>query len=235
MLGALGIGACGERVQSRAPDEGGAVQPEAPAASEAPRAIESPPPVDNPPAIEDPPPVEDPPAADQEALEAKIEEMVPEVRPGNQTALRSRKHPFAKFITAIHRPIHERWAWGFLEELDTREDSHRLNDYDLWTRVEIVVLHDGTIESVTTVRPSGMPSFDAAAREVIHAAGPFPAPPPAIVSGNGKTYLHWALHRDERACGTFGAQPFILDDAGGGDRPDPSREARPVAGASPER
>jgi TonB family protein len=152
--------------------------------------------------------------------------MVPEVKVGNQTALRSRKHPFARFIAQMHRDIHDAWAWGFLEQLDTTGRQHPLNDYELWTRVEIVLNRDGTIDKVTTVRHSGKIAFDSAAREIVHAAGPFPDPPREILSGNGKIYIHWAFHRDERACGTFGAQPFILDNAGAGDRPDPGIEVR---------
>jgi TonB family protein len=153
--------------------------------------------------------------------QSPLENMVPEVQVGNQTALRSRKHPFARFIAQMHRSIHDAWAWGFLEQLDTRGRTHPLNDFKLWSRVEIVLDRDGNIEKVTTVRHSGNLAFDAAAREVIHSSGPFPDPPSEIRSGNGKIYLHWAFHRDERACGTFGASPFILDNAGAGARPDP--------------
>ncbi len=160
----------------------------------------------------------------RERYQSPLQNFVPEVQPGNQTALRSRKHPFARYIAQMHRKIHESWAWGFLEQLDGRNGRHPLNDYDLWTRVEIVLNGDGTIDKVITVRHSGKTAFDAAAREIIFAAGPFPDPPQSIRSPNGKIYIHWAFHRDERACGTFGADPFILDgSAGGGDRPDASR------------
>ncbi len=162
--------------------------------------------------------------------QSPLENMVPEVRPGNQTALRSRKHPFARYIATIHRAIHESWAWGFLDQLDTRGNGHPLNKRSLWTRLEIVLNGDGTVAKVTTVRPSGNLVFDAAARETVWAVGPFPPPPRSIVSPNGKVYIHWAFHRDERACGTFGATPFILDGTGG-DRPDPNVEVRPSRGA----
>jgi hypothetical protein len=157
--------------------------------------------------------------------QSPLENMVPEVQVGNQTALRSRKHPFARYIAQMHRKIHEAWAWGFLEQLDTRGRTHPLNDYGLWSRLEIVLNGDGTIDKVMTVHHSGKLAFDAAAREIIYSSGPFPDPPREILSPNGKIYIHWAFHRDERACGTFGAQPFILDGAGG-DRPDPDVRVR---------
>jgi len=163
----------------------------------------------------------------RERYQSPLENFVPEVQPGNQTALRSRKHPFAQYIAQMHRKIHEAWGWGFLNQLDGRSNNHPLNDYELWTRVEIVLNSDGTIDKVITVRHSGKTAFDAAAREIVFATGPYPNPPESIRSPNGKIYMHWAFHRDQRACGTFGATPFILDgSAAGGDRPDPSRTVK---------
>ncbi|MEM7156225.1 MAG: TonB C-terminal domain-containing protein [Myxococcota bacterium] len=104
----------------------------------------------------------------------------------------------------MHRPIHEVWAWGVLERLEAEERSHPLNDRDLWTRVEIVVGSEGRIENVTTIRFSGDAGFDEVARLSVHASGPYPTPPEGIRSGNGKVYVHWTFHRDERACGTSG-------------------------------
>jgi hypothetical protein len=52
--------------------------------------------------------------------------------------------------------------------------------------------------------------FDVAAIDSVMSAGPFPSPPQAIKSANGKVYVDWQFHRDERACGTFGADPHIL-------------------------
>lgn len=168
----------------------------------------------------------------RELYQSPLENMVPEVRAGNQTALRSRKHPFAQFIATMHRTIHDKWAFGFLEQLDTMGRNHDLNKIELWTRVEIVLNGDGSLDKLRTIRFSGNMQFDNAAREVVRNAGPFPQPPREILSGNGKVYIHWAFHRDERACGTFGAEPFILDNAGNGERPDPNRAVRPASSES---
>lgn len=164
--------------------------------------------------------------------QSPLENMVPEVRPGNQTALNSRRHPFAKYIATIHRSIHAVWAEGFLRQWDSLPGSSPWNNFERWTRVEIVLLADGRVDSVKTVRPSGMSGFDGVARDTIYSAGPYPEAPAEIRSANGKVYMHWAFHRNAYACGTFGAEPFILDNAGEGHRPDPLRAVR-VEGQGP--
>lgn len=171
----------------------------------------------------------------REHYQSPLENVVPEVQPGNQTALRSRKHPFARYIARMHRDIHPSFAEGLLSQLDTHPRSHPLNDMGLWTRVEIVLSARGTVEKVTTVHYSGNTSFDGAARETIWSLGPWPDPPKEILSGNGKVYMHWTFHRDERACGTFGVRPYILDNAGAGDMPDAHAEVIIDPGQASER
>lgn len=166
--------------------------------------------------------------------QSPLENMVPEVQVGNQTALRSRKHPFARYIATIHRKIHELWAYGILGRWDTLPARSELSDRSLWSRIEVVINPDGTVDKTTLVHFSGSSTFDGSAKEVIWAAGPFPEPPAAIRSGNGKVYMHWTFHRNERACGTFGVMPYILDNEGAGDRPDPHAEVilGPSSGAA---
>lgn len=151
-----------------------------------------------------------------------LDNVVPEVRVGNQTALNSRKHPFAQYIAQMHRGIHAVWGDGVLRQWDRLGPKHAWNDFSLWTRVEIVLWPTGEIDSVKTVRRSGNSSFDGMARNSVYNAGPYPPAPQQILSGNGKVYIHWAFHRNAYACGTFGAEPFILDNAGQGARPDPN-------------
>lgn len=144
------------------------------------------------------------------AVKSSLENFTPEVRPGNQTALKTRAAPFAVYIAGMHRRIHELWGFGFLEDLDDKPASHELNDWTLWTKIEIIINPDGTVDKVNIARPSGVLPFDVAALDTILTAGPFGPPPEAIHSADGKTYLHWAFHRDWRQCGTFGAEPYIL-------------------------
>lgn len=158
----------------------------------------------------------------RKSYQSPLDNVVPEVQPGNQTALNSRRHPFAQYIAEMHRSIHMVWGDGVLRAWDRLPASHAWNDFSLWTRVEIVLWPSGEIDSVKTVRRSGNSSFDGVARNSVYNAGPYPEAPGEIHSGNGKVYIHWAFHRNAYACGTFGAEPFILDNAGHGPRPDPS-------------
>src|SRR6185312_6231126 len=72
--------------------------------------------------------------------------------------------------------------------------------------------------------------------DVVYSAGPYPDPPRAIRSGNGKVYLHWHFYRDDRQCGPAGADPYILENASAdADKTSALDVPRPVhvAGLSP--
>src|SRR5262249_50971919 len=151
-----------------------------------------------------------------EQIHAALENFTPEVKPGSQTALGTRAAPFAVFIARMHRKIHELWGFGFLETLDDKGASNPMNDRKLEVTLEIVLNSDGSLDKATIVKTSGVLTFDVAAIDVLQNAGPFESPPEAIRSGNGKIYMHWAFHRDERQCSPYFADPFILDNAGPG-------------------
>ena len=144
-------------------------------------------------------------------VRAALENFIPEVKPGNQTALNTRAAPFAAYIAKMHRSIHKLWGFGALDDWDELPSSSPLNDYKLSTTLEMVMNRDGTVDKVTVVRASGYLPFDAAAIDVAFNAGPYPDPPRAIRSANGKIYVHWQFHRDERQCATSGVDYFILD------------------------
>jgi TonB family protein len=154
-----------------------------------------------------------------ERTRTTLETFSGEVAPGNQTELGTRAHPFAVFIARMHNRIHELWGFGFLADLDGKPASNPMNDRSLEVTMEIVINDDGSVDKVTIVKPSGVSAFDISAVDVVENAGPYDAPPAEIRSGNGKVYMHWTFHRDERQCTPYFADPFILDNGG------PSREA----------
>jgi hypothetical protein len=147
------------------------------------------------------------------AIRSALENFTPRVRPGNQTALKTRAAPFAVYIARMHRKIHELWGFGFLESLDSKPATHPMNNWSLQTIIELAVNPDGTIDRTTIVRGSGVLTFDVAALDVIYSAGPYEAPPTAIRSPDKKTYMHWVFRRDWQQCGTFNVRPFILSEA----------------------
>jgi TonB family protein len=147
----------------------------------------------------------------RERVRSALENFINEVKPGNQTALNTRAAPFAQFITRMHRKIHELWAFGFMAGLDSKPSSLALNDLNLVAKLEIVLDGQGNVDRVGVVRSSGLTVYDSAAIDVVYSAAPYPTPPPTILSGNGKVYIHWTFHRNEEACGTAGVDYFILN------------------------
>lgn len=146
-----------------------------------------------------------------EKVRAALENFISEVRPDNQTELNTRAAPFAQFITHMHRQIHDKWAFGFLQSLSLQLKNTPFDDMGLMAKLEIVLDKTGNVDKIAMVRTSGNTGFDAAAISSVYAAVPFPTPPEAILSGNGKVYLHWKFHRNGDACGTPGVSYFILD------------------------
>ena len=143
-------------------------------------------------------------------VQAALENFVPEVRPGNTTDLNTRAAPFAAYIARMHRSIHQHWGFEQLEAWDEMSGSSPFNDSKLATTLEAVLNRDGTIDKVALVRSSGYVAFDAAAIDVLYTSGPFPDPPREIRSPDGKIYVHWTFHRDDRQCTPAFTQYFIL-------------------------
>ncbi|MCC7540109.1 MAG: hypothetical protein IT379_28080 [Deltaproteobacteria bacterium] len=160
-----------------------------------------------------------------------IENYVPFVRPGNQTALSAAASPFASYLAGVHRRIHRFFADDFLASLDGFGADHAMNDPTLVTRLEIILNRDGTISRVGVAATSGMLPFDFGAVDSVHRGAPFPSAPEQILSGDGRVYMHWSFYRNTRACGTFNAEPYILPRPGERQRPAPGpTEDRPPPG-----
>ena len=154
----------------------------------------------------------------RERVFSALENFINEVTPSNQTELNTRAAPFAQFIARMHRQIHEKWAFGFMTQMDFSFRDSPMNDLKLVTKLEIVLDGDGNVDKIAMVRTSGVTGFDGAAVSAVYDAAPFPTPPTAILSGNGKVYIHWKFHRNGDACGTPGVNYFILDNGGNGDK-----------------
>ena len=126
-----------------------------------------------------------------------------------QQPLGARARPFAQYITAMHHQIHKLFTLGFLAEIDARHDP-AYADAGLCTQLRITVKPDGAVDHVQVRRSSGLAAFDTAAIDSVTAAAPFPPTPEAIRSADGKVYVDWEFHRDQRSCATLGVDPYIF-------------------------
>ncbi|HEX2673768.1 MAG TPA: hypothetical protein VHM25_22975 [Polyangiaceae bacterium] len=140
-----------------------------------------------------------------------IENYVPSVQLGNQTALNTAASAFGSYLSMIHNRIHPIFADSFLGSLDNLPAGHPMNNKDLSTEVEIVLDQEsGNVVRMGVTKFSGITAFDIAALDSVKRAAPFGTPPREIVSPDGKVYLHWEFHRNEYACSTLNARPFLL-------------------------
>jgi TonB family protein len=151
-------------------------------------------------------------ASNFERWRSAIENYVSSVKPGNQTALNTAAVPFATYLNGMHNRIHPLFADSFLGSLDALPHDNPMNDKKIYTRLEIVVTKDGHLVRMGVVKTSGITAFDIAALDAVQRASPFGPAPSAIVSPDGRVYLHWEFHRDEVfACSTMNARPFMLN------------------------
>jgi hypothetical protein len=151
-------------------------------------------------------------ASNFERWRSAIENYLPSVRDGNQTALNTAAVPFGTYLNLMHNRIHPIFADSFLESLDSLPRTNPINDQKLITALEIVLTKDGALKRMGVVKTSGITAFDIAALDSVNRAAPFGPAPGAIVSPDGNVYLHWEFHRDEVfACSTMNARPYILN------------------------
>ncbi|MFZ5891135.1 MAG: hypothetical protein ACOY0T_08795 [Myxococcota bacterium] len=148
-----------------------------------------------------------------ERWRSSIENYVPMVKPGNQTALNTARSPFGMYLASMHNRIHPIFADWFLASLDSLPASDPQNNREMFTSLEIILDQDeGRLVRLPGVtKTSGVTAFDIAALESVQRAAPFGTPPREIVSGDGHVYLHWEFHRDPAiACTTYNARPYKL-------------------------
>jgi TonB family protein len=138
---------------------------------------------------------------------AAVENYVAGVKPGNTTALNAAADPFAAYLAAFHRNLHMEFAHDFLSSLPI---GGEFSDPTLVTKVEIVVNPDGSLDRVGVVKSSGNLMYDFGAFNAVQRGAPYPPTPEKIRSPDGRTYMRWALHRNESQCGTWNAEPYIL-------------------------
>jgi TonB family protein len=171
-----------------------------------------------------------------QAIKSALENFTPDVRPGNQTALKTRANPFAVYVARMHRRIHELWGFGFLADLDSKPSNHELNDFELVVTIEMVINPDGSVHKSMIAKTSGNLMFDVAALDTVESAAPYEETPEAIRSVDERVYLRWAFYRNWRQCGTFNVEPYILTEIPGGAEPLAAEHTvakKPAAPATP--
>src|SRR5690606_34436394 len=87
--------------------------------------------------------------------------------------------------------------------------AHGLNQASLVVIVEVLLEGDAILAGTRILEPSGEPSFDQAALEVVREAD-LPAPPSGLMSDDQRLHLRWTFARDRRQAGVAGAAIEIV-------------------------
>lgn len=134
------------------------------------------------------------------------------IKPGQQEVLGSaRQKTFHNYIEAVHEAsIHPKFADSFLRSLPSLSPNDPLNDFSLSMVAEFEIFENGHISEIRVVRSSGNHVFDAGAVDAIYRSSPFPPPPKSVLSWNHRVYLRWGFYRNNRKCGVFNVEPYIL-------------------------
>jgi TonB family protein len=140
----------------------------------------------------------------------------PAAQPGNQQAVSTHTPEISAYLAMIHRRIHNQWADGYLISLDLmqRDMGSPLNNPNLETVVELEISPNGKVTKVRLVKTSGVSQYDAEAVRTARSSGPEQPTPRQMRSPDGNAYVHWSFWRDQRQCGAFGANVYVLDGKG---------------------
>jgi TonB family protein len=145
------------------------------------------------------------------------------IKPGEQEPLGTRKAIFHNYIEAIHEAsVHPKFADSFLASLPSLSVTDPINNPDLMMVAEFEIFESGSISEIRVVKTSGNMVFDAGAVDSIYRSSPFPEPPKEVLSWNRRVYIRWGFYRNNRKCGVFNVEPYILRAPGG------KEEALPV-------
>ncbi|HVY49780.1 MAG TPA: TonB C-terminal domain-containing protein, partial [Minicystis sp.] len=141
---------------------------------------------------------------------AAIENYDPSVKPGDKTALNAAAAPFATYLVTIHNKIHPLFADRELDSMD-KSTQREFQDPKMYAIAELVIAPDtGRVIRRGIVKNSGSTAYDIIVLKAIDASGPYGKAPDAIVSPDGKVYLHWEFHRNHfDACSTRFAYPIM--------------------------
>ncbi len=141
------------------------------------------------------------------------------VQPGNQEPLGNRQKLFRNYLWVVHEKMHVFFADGFLDSLSMFAPDDPINDISLHAVAEFEILAGGQVNEVRVVKSSGNMMFDAAAVDALYRAGPHRPPPKPLLSWNNRLYLRWGFYRNQRKCGVFNAEPYILRAPGAREEP----------------
>lgn len=104
-----------------------------------------------------------------------------DVDDGDTTALNAKQWKFASFFNRVKRQVSQHWRPA--QQYEKRDPTGNIYGSGQWvTLLRVILKPDGTLSSVAVAKPSGLEFLDDEAVEAIKRGGPYPNPPPQLIT-----------------------------------------------------
>lgn len=125
---------------------------------------------------------------------SKTDDYLPEVETGTETSLNTREFQFFSYFERIKDRLRMYWEPQLKRNVNyLYAHGRRLPDFDLITKLKIILNKNGELSKISITRNSGIEEIDGAAVKAFELASPFPNPPRGMVEKNGYVNLTWSF------------------------------------------
>lgn len=120
---------------------------------------------------------------------------LPNVKPGDRTALNTKEFVFYSYYNRIHQKIEMIWPGILREKIYASIAKGEKKFQNVYQMVDVLVMMNkaGDVAQVKVLQGSSILDLDNSAIEAFNRAGPFPHPPPGIADPDGFIRMRWGF------------------------------------------
>lgn len=120
-------------------------------------------------------------------------EYVKGVEAGSETLLNTREYVFFTYFKRVKERLDQAWNMSLHAQLERyfRRGRQLASEHEYVTQLFVTLNHDGGVERLQILTPSGTKDLDEAAVKAFDKAGPFPNPPRGLLNQNRQFVLRW--------------------------------------------
>lgn len=111
----------------------------------------------------------------------------------SETLLNTREYVFFSYFKRVKDRLDTAWNTSLHEELEKyfRRGRQLASEHEYTTQIYVTLNHEGGVDRLQILTPSGTKDLDHAAVKAFDKAGPFPNPPKGLLNEAKKFVLRW--------------------------------------------